>query len=195
MADTPLPPAVADWMMLQETFEKLTHLIGKPRWALEALHRALLCGDVRSLRRRRILTSGVDDAELNREFWGDLELKFLAPNAPERKRAISDPGKGEVAFPKADERDVIWLSPDPDKDVALDIIAQGDTFYLHRADCAEIWPELAPPRPEVKTQSLGLAAKFTLVIREEIRRVNSEAKAAGKRVPNKDELPDLVSPA
>lgn len=178
-------------MTLPEAFEKLTHLLRKPRWALEELHCALLRGQVRSLRRRILNDEG--DAELNCEFWSDIELKFLAPNAPERKRAVSDPSNDEVAFPKARERDVIWLGPDPDKDVAPDIIAQGDIFYIHRADCAKVWPELAPPADRT-AKNAPLSKQLDDVIREEIRRARKEARAEGKKPPNRNEICKIVQP-
>jgi hypothetical protein len=182
MTEKPLPSAVpSEWMPLQEAFKKLTDLLGKPRLALKALHGALLGGDVRSMRRRTLNDEG--DTELSRRFWSDLELKFLAPNAPERKHI----------FPKARERDVIWLSPDPDKNLPEGIVAAGDVFYLHREGLYEQWPALAPPIDRTQKGS-ATSRKSEDAIREVLGRVYEDAKTAGTKIPNLNQVYPIVQP-
>ena len=104
-----------------EVFWALTHIVGDPEEALHDIRRELLSGQVRSLRRRP-LSNGVEDCELDRSFWRDIKLF-----------AGKDCG-----------RDTFGLRPKSNVDHS---IISRCIFYLHRADCLKTWPKLSFSSP------------------------------------------------
>jgi hypothetical protein len=172
MAAPSLPKPVADdWILLPVVFQKLTDSTGHPEIALQDIHRALLCGAVRSLRRRTLNDAGVNDAELARTFWRDIEL---LPACDERGRDIIRLCLAEGIKPSVDTRS------DP----------RFGIFYLHRANCIKAWPELAPIEPKVSPK---ISRHADIIIREEIAKAYEQTPAS-KKPPNINELLDLVQP-
>jgi hypothetical protein len=174
MADTPsLPPPVADdWIPLLEVFWALTHFIGDPEEALHDIRRTLLRGEVRSLRRRTLNDTGVNDAELARTFWRGIKLLPVP--------ARDDPGRDTIMLQLAEGVTPSVDAPDP----------RFGIFYLHRADCIKAWPELAP----TSTVEPKVSKHADIAIREEIAQVYERTLAAREKPPNLNELPDLVQP-
>jgi hypothetical protein len=119
--DLPAPLSSDDWISLLDMFWELTHFLGDPEEAPPEIRRALLRGQVRSLC-RQFLDSGVKDTELTRAFWRDIKLF-----------AGQDQG-----------RDTIGLRLTKDTDPST---ISGAIFYLHRADCLKVWPDILLPIP------------------------------------------------
>jgi hypothetical protein len=174
MTDTPsLPrPVPDDWTPMLEVFWALTHLIGDPEEALHDIRRTLLRGEVRSLRRRTLNDAGVKDVELTRTFWRDIKLLPAHDHENyERDTIMLRLAEGVKPSPDA---------PDP----------RLGAFYLRRADCFKVWPELAPP----STVEPKVSKHADIAIREEIARAYEQARAASEKPPNINELADLVQP-
>jgi hypothetical protein len=129
--DPPPPPANV-WAPLLEVFRALTHQVGDPEEASHDIRRALLSGQVHSLRRRP-LNDSFEDLELNRSFWRDFEL-----------------------FPaqQSDGRDTIGLRPKQgmDRSAALSALEKC-IFYLHRNDCLRLWSILLPNPVETSPEA------------------------------------------